>query len=49
MKIQKKILKTISKKFKKLKNYFPALFIAKSGCDRLKKREKTCSPKFRSY
>jgi len=48
-KIPMKITKTILKKFKKLKILFPALFLAKSGCDSLKKREKTLIPKFRSY
>ena len=45
MKITKKIPKTRAKKFKKLKNIFPALFLAKTGCDKLKKREKTFSLK----
>ena len=39
----------IAKKFKKLKNLFPALFLAKTGCDRPRKREKNFSPEFRSY
>ena len=30
----------IAKKFKKLKNHFSTLFLAKSGCDSVKKREK---------
>ncbi len=36
----KKIPKKIAKKFKKLKNLFPALFIAKTGWDRPRKRKK---------
>ena len=36
----KKIPKNIVKKFKKLKYLFPALFLAKTGWDRLKKRKK---------
>ena len=36
----KKIPKKIEKKFKKLKNLFPALFLAKTGLDRPRKREK---------
>ena len=39
----------IAKKFKKLKNPIPELFIAKTGWDRLTKREKNFSPEFRSY
>ena len=41
-----KILKKIAKKFKKLKNKFPALFLAKTGWDRMryaKKEIKECS------
>ena len=34
---------------KKLKNLFPALFIAKTGWDRPRKREKNFSHEFRSY
>ena len=34
----KKIPKKIVKKFKKLKNPFPSLFLAKTGLDRMKKR-----------
>ena len=33
-------MKKIGKKFKKLKNLFPVLFLAKTGCDRLRKRKK---------
>ena len=47
-KIPKKILKQI-KKFKKLKNLSLAFFLAKSGCDKQKKIEKTLNPKFRSH
>ena len=36
----KKIPKKIAKKFKKLKNLFPVLFLAKTGQDRPRKREK---------
>ena len=45
----KKIPKNIFKKFKKLQNLFPALFLAKTGCDTMKKREKNFSLDFRSY
>jgi len=38
-----------SKKIKKLINLFPALFLAKTGRDRLTKRETNLSPEFRSY
>ena len=34
---------------KKLKNQFPALFLAKMGWDRPRKREKNFRPEFRSY
>ena len=44
----KKIPKKIGKKFNKLKNLIPALFIAKTGLDRPRKREKNFSPEFRS-
>ena len=37
-----------SKKIKKLKNLFLALFLAKTGRDRLRKQEKNFSPEFRS-
>ena len=37
------------KKIRKLKNPFPALFLAKMGCDRPWKREKNFRPEFRSY
>ena len=36
----KKIPNKIAKKFKKLKNLFPALFLAKTEWDRPRKREK---------
>ena len=45
----KKIPKNIFRKFKKLQNLDPALFLAKTGCDTMKKREKNFSPEFRSY
>ena len=45
----KKIMKKIAKKFKKSKNLFPALFLAKTGRDRPRKGEKYFSPEFRSY
>ena len=35
-----KILKKVEKEIKKLKNLFPALFLAKTGLDRLRKRKK---------
>ena len=42
----KKIPKKIAKK---LKNLFLALFLAKTGWDRQRKREKKFSPEFRSH
>ena len=45
----KKIPKKIEKKIKKQKNLFLALFLAKTGWDRPRKREKNFSPEFRSY
>ena len=45
----KKILKKIEKEIKKLKNLFPALFSAKTGLDRPRKRKKNFSPESRSY
>ena len=42
----KKIPKKIGKKLKKLKNLFPALFLAKTSPGQ---REKNCSSEFRSY
>ena len=45
----KKIPKKIAKKLKKLKNLFPALFLAEMGWDKLTKREENFSPEFRSY
>ena len=36
------------KEIKKLKNLFPTLFLAKTGCERPKKRKKNFSPEFRS-
>ena len=38
-----------SKNIKKLKNLFLALFLAKTGRARTRKREKNFSPEFRSY
>ena len=45
----KKIPKKIAKKFKKLKNIFPELLLAKTRWDTPRKREKNFSPEFRSY
>ena len=45
----KKIPKKIAKKFKKFKNLFPVLFLAKTEQDRPRKRKKKFSPEFRSY
>ena len=45
----KKNSEKIAKKFKKLKKLFPALFLAKIGLDRPRKREKNFRPEFRSY
>ena len=45
----KKNSKKIAKKFKKLKNLFPELFLAKTGLDGPGKREKNFTPKFSSY
>ena len=45
----KKIPKKIAKKLKKLKNLFLTLFLAKTGRDRPRKREKNFTPEFRSY
>ena len=45
----KKIPKKIAKKLKKLKNLIPTLFLAKTGWDRPRKREKNFTPEFRSY
>ena len=45
----KKIPKKIAKKLKKLKNLFPTLFLAKTGRDRPRKREKNFTPEFRSF
>ena len=45
----KKEPKKIAKKFRKLRNPFPALFLAKTGRDRLRKRKKNFSPEFHSY
>ena len=42
----KKIPKKIAKKFKKFKNLFPVLFLAKTGWDRPRKSEKNISPEF---
>ena len=43
-----KIPKKIVKKFKKFKNHFPTLFLAKTGGDGPRKREKNFRPEFRS-
>ena len=45
----REIPKKIAKKFKKLKKLFPALFLAKMGWDRTRKREKNFRPEFRSW
>ena len=45
----KKIPKEIAKKLKKLKNLFPTLFLAKTGRDMPRKREKNFTPEFNSY
>ena len=45
----KKIQKKIEKKIKKLKNLFLALFLAKTGWDRPRKRAKNFTPEFCSY
>ena len=45
----KKIPKKIAKKLRKLKNLFPTLFLAKTGRDRPRKREKKFTSKCRSY
>ena len=45
----KKIPKKIAKKFKKLKNIIPPLFLSKPGLDSPRKRKKNFSPEFRSY
>ena len=39
----------MAKKLKKLKNLSPILFLAKTGCDRPRKREKNFSHEFRSH
>ena len=43
----KKIPTKIAKKIQKMKKLFLALILAKTGLDRLKKREKNFSPEFR--
>ena len=45
----KKIVKKIAKKLKKLKNLFPALFLAKMGWDSPRKRKNNFCPEFHSY
>ena len=45
----RKFRKKIEKKIRKLKNLFPALFLAKTGWDRPRKREKNFTPEFCSY
>ena len=42
--LEKKIPKKIAKKFKKLKNLFLELFLAKTGWDRLQRGEKNLVP-----
>ena len=44
-----KITKKIAKKFKKLKNQFQKISLAKTGCDRPRKGEKNFRPEFRLY
>ena len=44
----KKIPKKKGKKFKKLKNLFPTLFLAKTGWDGRRKRKKKFPSEFRS-
>ena len=39
----------MAKKLKKLKNLFPVLYLAKTGWDRPRTREKKFSPEFYSY
>ena len=43
----KKILKKLEKEFKKLKNLFQEIFLAKTGWDRPRKGEKNFMPEFR--
>ena len=45
----KKISKKIEKNSRIKKKLFPALFLAKIGRDRPRKREKNFRPEFRSY
>ena len=45
----RKFRKKIAKEFKKLKNHFLALFLAKTGQDWPRKREKKFSSEFHSY
>ena len=45
----KKIPKKIVRKFKKLLNLFPALFLAKTGWDKTKKWKQNFTPEFGSY
>ena len=45
----KKITKKIEKKIRKLKNLFPELFLAKTGLDWRRKREKNFTPELCSY
>ena len=45
----KKIPKKLVKKLKKLKNLFPTLFLAETGGDWPRKREKSFTPEFCSY
>ena len=41
--------KKLVKKYKKLKNFFPTLFLARTGWDWARRGEKNFSPEFRSY
>ena len=44
---ERKFPKKIRKKFKKLKNLFTALFLARTGWDWVRSGEKNFSPEFR--
>ena len=45
----KGIPKKIAKKFKKFKNLFPTVFLAKTGWGTPRKRKKNFTPEFHSY
>ena len=47
--LSKKIPKKNSKKIPKIKNLIPTLYLAKTGLDRPRKREKNFIPEFRSF